>query len=203
MRRLRFWLNGQLYRFLGTFKEVRDLRALREEFEQRQRALSIKELEHRKAAEQHDILRAKAEHKLADTKRALEVMTEARLNADRAVEVLRGQMQTLSDTIEHERASMKQMVDFFGLQSCGRQIFGTAPLSIRPKDEGELTQPQGRVLGRHLVQQQTVENFHSARADAERFMKEAEDYLKNKQPLPNNGPEYSSTSKAVEDLVTG
>lgn len=190
MGRIRFWFKGLRYRLLDRFAEVRELRTLQRDFEQRARALSAKELEHRKhaeQAEQADVARAKSERELADTKRGLELMTEARLNAERAVDVIRGQMETLRDTCDREIASMKQMVDWFGLEGRGRQVFGTAPLTVRPKDE-TVEPPPARISARHLVQQQTAE-----------FLREAEKRLAQQQTLPNNGAEYSSTSRAVEE----
>ena len=186
--RFHLWLNSLHYRFLNRFAEVRELRALQRDFEQRARALSAKELEHRKHAEQADVARAKVERELHDTQRGLELMTEARLNAERAVDVIRGQMDTLRETCDREIASMKQMVDWFGLEGRGRQVFGTAPLVVRPKDE-TVEAPPARISARHLVQQQTAE-----------FLKEAEKRMAAQQPLPNNGAEYSSTSRAVEEV---
>lgn len=185
--RFRLWLKSLHYRLLGRFAEVRELRKTQREFEQRARDFYIKELECRKQVEKAELERAKAIHETADTKRALELMTEARLNADRAVDVIRGQMETLRETCDRENASMKQMVDWFGLEGRGRQVFGTAPLVTRPKDEQADQPGPQRILGRHLVQQQTQE-----------FLRQAEEFIKKGQSLPNEGPEYSSTSHAQD-----
>ena len=198
--RIRIWFHSQLVRFLGQFAEVRELRKLRTEYESRVREVYAKELEHRKQAEHAAIEQAKAERELRDTERALEVMTEARLNADRAVEVIRGQMETLRETTEREIASMKQMVDWFGLEGRGRQVFGTAPLVVRPKEEGEQNQTSGSLRARQFVQQAGADNLRSARADLERFMREAEQMQRNGS-VPTAGPEYSSTSRAVQEQV--
>jgi hypothetical protein len=183
--KLRLWLRQQRYRLLNRFAEVRELRKLRTDFELRCREVYAKELEQRNHAAHADIERAKAERQLADANRALEVMTEARLNSDRAVDVLRGQLEVMAATHASEILRMQQMTDWFGLEGRGRQVFGTAPLATKPKETDDSPGP-GKILGRHVVQQQTAA-----------FIQQAEEMMKKGVPLPNGGPEYSSTSRAV------
>lgn len=196
--RIRPWFNSQLVRFLGQFSEVRELRKLRREYETRVRGIYAKELEHRKAAEHAAIEQAKAERELRDTERALEVMTEARMNADRAVEVIRGQMDTLREVSEREIQSIKQTVDFFALDVRGRQVFGTAPLVTKPR-EAESEQAVGSLRARQFIQRQAAENLQGARADLERLMAEAQERYSKTGSVPTAGPEYSSTSHAVQE----
>lgn len=194
--KIELWFRRQLSRFLGWFPEVRRLRTLQAGFNDRCQEHFAEELKSRKAAEQAEIAKNRTLHELEEMKRALSLMTEARLQADRAVEVLRGQMASLQECTEREIANMKQMVDWFGLEGRGRQVFGTAPLQNRATSTEEV-QPQVGLRGRQAVEILTRESFQKTKHDLEEFYKAAQKASASGEPLPNGGPEYSSTSHAV------
>lgn len=159
---LRLHLRRLHYRFLGLFREVRTLRTMEAKKNaeiQRHYAVIA---EQRVEREERTTERLRLAGQLEETKRGLVVMTEARLNADRQIELLRGILEGNSEISAREIASMKQMVDCFSLQAMGRQVFGTAPLIVRAKEEESAANPRGMSI-RDAQRQQLQEFYEEAR----------------------------------------
>jgi hypothetical protein len=149
---------------------------------------SFKEEASKSAEEIHSLRTANAANiaQIDELRHGLKVMSEARLNADRYGDVLRGELQGIREISQREIESMKQMVDCFALQSVGRQVFGLAPLNVRPRDPNA-EPPTERKTARQVVSEQT-QKFH-------------EQYEAMRAASPPVRTEYSSrfseTDKAV------
>lgn len=185
---IRLYLARLKSRFLGRFAEVRSLRTIEARME-----AALREAHAATYAEKWNKDTALGEIErlnlaLEEKTRGLAVMTDARLNADRAAEVLRGQIDTLREMSEREIASMKQVVDCFALQAIGRQVHGTAPQGIRPM-EAEAAPKVAGVTARQ-----------ASRVLTEQFFAEA---MKRGQQPPPNGAEYPSTQQySTESVAT-
>ena len=165
-----------IYRFLGLFPEVRAGRAV---LNAKNRDIDALESENRS-------LRAS----LSDREHALEIMTEARLNADRMVEGIRAQLDALREISEREILSVKQTADWISLECGHRQIFGTAP-RLERAPEPENAAPPAPVTARM-----------ASRMLTEQFFREAMERAKANEPLPSSpGPEYSSAGRFLGGVV--
>lgn len=118
---------------------------------------------------------SKLEMELKERERENAVLLESRLNLEREVEILRGQMEMMKDIQEREIMSMKGMVDWFGLECRGREVYGVAPQpKIREgakEDEG-----LGRMAGKALRSQA-----------AQQFMSELHALAQRKSEMEKNG----------------
>lgn len=114
---------------------------------------------------------AKAEY--AQLQRDLELITEARTNADRLNEYLRGQMEAQREQHANEIDSLKRMIDFFAPSVGGRTVFGLAP--DRKVEPEEKQQPLGAQNRRSL-----------SRAALDQFYREAEEQARTRQGIDPN-----------------
>jgi hypothetical protein len=179
MKRLRLFKQRCIASFLGRFAEVEFLRALERDHRQ------VLQEEARLTGEAKEQAR-NAASALLEAKRALDVMTEARLNADRAVEVLRGQLNELRLASEREVGGLKQVIDWLSIEMRDRQIFGTAPEKPEQQNKVEQAQQTTAPLTRGGMSRLMAEEFER---EAQRIYNERGDV-----PLPENGPEFSSTA---------
>lgn len=154
---IRLHLRRLLYRFLGLFREVRELRTIEERKNAALQRAHAEIMDARTARKSVEVENANLAAQLDETRRGLTVMTESRLNADRQIELLRGILEGNSEISAREIASMKQMVDCFSLQAMGRQVFGTAPLVVRAKEEEGAGTPRGMTI--RDVQRQQKQAF--------------------------------------------
>lgn len=158
---LRLYLRRLRYRFLGLFREVRELRTMEARKDGALQDLHQQIRSHMVALKDLSIEHAHLSDQLDEAKRGAAVMLEARLNADRQIELLRGILEGNSEISAREIASMKQMVDCFSLQAMGRQVFGTAPLVVRAKEEEHAANPRGMSI-RDAQRQQLQEFYEQA-----------------------------------------
>lgn len=177
---IRLHLRRWQFKFLGLFREVRELRSM----ESRKDA-SLTEC-HRDIRH-GEVLIKSAEIELAhlnaqleETKRGLATMTESRLNADRQIELLRGELNGIREISAREIHGMQQTVDCFALQTIGRQVFGTAPLTVRAKEEDEPASPRGMSI--RDAQRRELQAFY--------------DEVEKRGMTPPPQPEYSSKNGA-------
>lgn len=183
-------------RFLGLFAEVRWLR----EVEARKNTI-IDELRADlfKAKDDNRSLATANQHNLAqieELRRGIAVTTEARLNADRHADILRGELQGIREISEREVAGMRQTVDAFSLQSLGRQVFGTAPLLVRTRDAEEGTQPT-KITARQAQAAGTSEFYRQVDAMRAQQAQNPSDIV-GAWPLRER---FSTTDKAVTENV--
>lgn len=122
------------------------------------------------------------EAKVRDLERALEVMTEARLNANREVEILRGIVETMKEVNAREVAGLRATIDWFGLESRNRSMF-----SIREQKEQEIEESP------YVPVRRTIRDMTA------KFFAEAMEKGIGADDSPVSGPIYSSKAKA-EDI---
>lgn len=198
--KLRLRLRLLLKWFLGHFEEVRILRKAEAEHYRIVQALNV-ELHHfKKQLESMLELYDKEKARHEETKAALRIMTEARLNADKHSEALQRTVNILAEVHESAINNLKQTVDCFSLASCGRQVFGTAPSVTRQLDEQAQQPVQSGIQGRKLVQQETQEAYAEALRRRDAFIQEAEaqmERMRQGQAPPDAQAEYSSTARAL------
>lgn len=173
---LRLAISRAKNRFLGAFSEVRYLR--RVESAKNEVIFSLQR-------ENAELSRAKEllTLDLEQSKRGLEVMTEARMNMEREIDTIRGQIDTVREISQREIHTLKQTVDWMSLECGRRQVFGTAPQAARPVEE-DSAPAGGKMTARMLSRELTA-----------KFMAEAEEYAKRGDAPPANGPKYSSTQR--------
>lgn len=93
--------------------------------------------------------------KLRDTERALEIMTDARLNLDKSHEFLKGELEALKQAHVQEVLGLHKMIDAFSPSAIGRTVFGLAP---EPKAPMEEVPAQG-ARTRRTTQREALEMF--------------------------------------------
>ncbi len=178
-------------RFLGRFAEVRDLRAM----ESRKNAIIDEmRLEAHKVKEENRSL-ATANHanlaQIEELRRGMAVTLEARVNADRHVDVLRGELAGIREISEREITGMRQMVDALAPNAIGRQVFGTAPLVMRSREPESDPQPV-RISAREAAKQQTEQFFRNFEA-----VNAAKGQSAQAGGQGGYGQQFSDTDKAV------
>lgn len=160
-------------RFLGIFPEVRRLRKGQDDV-RIARASATVEMDR---AERIAL-------NLRDTTRALEIMTEARLNVDRSFEFLKGEVEALKGAHLREVDNLKRTIDAFAPSAIGRTVYGLAP---EPKPMAVEPQPQGSITRR------------SSNAEAlAKFHQDAAQRVAARQgldPNPNGDPAANFTTK--------
>jgi hypothetical protein len=140
---IRLHLRRLGYRFLGLFREVHTLRGI-------ESSLNVKIHDQDRELREN---RARIEGmslELAECRRGLQVMTDARLNADRMVDLLRGELQGIREISQREIEGVRQIADCMALQALGRQVFGSAPQLIRPREDKSERDPRP-ITGRQAV----------------------------------------------------
>lgn len=177
---LRLHLRRLRCRFLGLFREVRELRTMeaRKDAILTQRYADIRLGDAALKSAEIEIAHLNAQ--LEEVRRGLATMTESRLNADRQIELLRGILEGNSEISAREIASMKQTVDCFSLQAMGRQVFGTAPLATRAKETEDAGNPRGMSI--RDAQRQQLQAFYDE-AEKRGMAPPADMQYSSKQPV--------------------
>lgn len=186
MNPIRLFFLRLKFRFLGRFREVQLARTAEDRFREHLRAAEKERFE-----AVRELATVKSENErlklaLEEKQHALVIVTEARMNAERTNEVVRGQLTTLQEVSERELHTMKQTVDWMSLETGHRQIFGTSPQFTKPQEDETAAPPtkiSARMASRVLTQQ---------------FYEEA---LRRGQKPPENGAEYSSTQQFSTNSV--
>lgn len=131
---IRLHLRRLQSRFLGLFAEVRSLRTMELRKNEVLYQMNAESMLEKAALRDKAAELTRVEACLAETKRELLMMSEARGNADRMIELLRGELNGIREISEREILGMRQTVDCLALQSIGRQVFGTAPQMVKAKE---------------------------------------------------------------------